>query len=419
MENIGMPYRILWPLLLLPALVLLIVPGSCRTITGEPSAAGTATDTVSVQTAGVSLLYGVIPDTFIPEPGRIGRNEMISSLLLARGFSYPEIERVLSGNAGSFDARKVRSGNNYIFFREADTATRPGFLVYEHDNTLSYIFRLAGEPGISDYRHETTHELKFITGVIESSLWEAMVKAGANPVLAVELSEIYAWTIDFFGLQKGDRFRVIYEEAFTSGRSVGITSVNAALFTHAGADHLAIPFMQDSAVSYYDESGNSLRKAFLKAPLRYSRISSGYSSGRMHPILKVVRPHHGVDYAAPAGTPVVAIGDGKIISTQFLPAEGRIVRIRHNSVYSTAYLHLSAFAKGITAGAWVKQGDVIGYVGNTGLSTGPHLDFRFYRNGSPVNPLKVESPPVDPVSEENMERYRKVMKIMLSILKGI
>lgn len=404
-------------LLLIVTLVYMIASGSCMRPVAEPAA---LIDEVAEQEVNrVSFIYDVVPDTFVPEAGRIRRNEMISSLLLSKGFSYPEIERILSGSTGTFDPRKVRSGNNYTFFWSTDTARRPSFLVYEHDNTLSHVFALEGSPGVTDYRREIIREIRVASGVIQSSLWEAMVAAGANPMLAVELSEIYAWSIDFFGLQKGDRFSVIYEEAFTGDKSAGISSVNAAIFTHAGRDLIAIPFLQDGTVSFYDENGNSLKKAFLKAPLRYSRISSGYSSGRLHPILKIVRPHYGVDYAAPVGTPVLAIGDGRVTSTQYLPAEGNIVRIRHNSVYSTAYMHLSGFAKGIKAGAWVKQGDVIGYVGSTGLSTGPHLDFRFYKNGQPVDPLKVESPPVEPVAEENMERFRLVLDVMVSLLKAI
>lgn len=373
-------------------------------------------DTLSVATEPANLLYGLVPDTFIPEAGRIGRNQLLSSLFLDKGFSYPEIDRILSNSSGTFNARKVRSGSNYTFFWSSDTASRPSFLVYEHDNTLSHIFSLGREPGIIDYNHKTTREVKFVEGVIESSLWGAMVAAGGNPMLAVELSEIYAWTIDFFGLQKGDKFKILYEEAYTGGKSAGITMIYGSIFTHAGREIVAIPFVQDSVVSYFDEDGNSLKKAFLKAPLRYSRISSGFSSARLHPILKIVRPHHGVDYAAPIGTPVVSIGDGRITSTAYEAGAGRIVRIRHNSVYSTAYLHLASFAKGIVAGAYVKQGDVIGYVGSSGLSTGPHLDFRFYRNGSPVNPLRVESPPVEPVSRENMERYLKTRDVVRSIL---
>jgi murein DD-endopeptidase MepM/ murein hydrolase activator NlpD len=373
-------------------------------------------DTTQFEVVPSVKLYGLVPDTFIPEPGRIGRNQLISDLFLARGFSYNDIEKILSNTTGTFNARKVRYGSNYIFYWSSDTALRPSYMVYEHDNALSYIFRLTEEPGTFDFNHEITREVKFIDGVIESSLWEAMVLSEVSPTLAIELSEIYAWTVDFFGLRKGDRFRVLYEEAFTGGKSAGITMIYGAIFNHSGSDILAIPFMQNGVVSYYDENGNSLKKAFLKAPLRYSRISSGYSSGRLHPILKIVRPHLGVDYAAAIGTPVVSIGDGRIISTAYEKGAGRIIRIRHNSVYSTAYLHLSAFAKGIVSGAYVKQGDVIGYVGSSGLSTGPHLDFRFYKNGSPINPLKVESPPVEPVSEENLARYTVVKEIVSSLL---
>jgi murein DD-endopeptidase MepM/ murein hydrolase activator NlpD len=405
--------------MLVTTLLLLVTGGSCL-----KDDSGTVTPAVSDGLPGedslkVSYIYGFVPDTFIPEPGRIARNQLISELLLSKGFSYPEIDVVLANNSGSFDPRKVRSGNNYTFYSSSDTALRPSYLVYEHDNTLSHIFSLGDNPGINDYRHETRHEIRFVEGFIESSLWEAVIAAGANPLLAVELSEIYAWSIDFFGLQKGDSFRVIYEEVFTADKSAGITSVNAAIFTHAGKDFIAIPFYQDDKVSYYDEAGNSLRKAFLKAPLRFTRISSGYSSGRLHPILKVVRPHHGVDYAAPVGTPVVAIGDGRVVSASYEPAEGRIVRIRHNSVYSTSYMHLSSFAGGISAGTWVRQGDVIGYVGSSGLSTGPHLDFRFYKNGTPVDPLKVEAPPVEPVAEENRERFSAVLEMMVLLLRNI
>ena len=171
--------------------------------------------------------------------------------------------------------------------------------------------------------------------------------------------------------------------------------------------------------SFYDSDGNSLRKAFLKAPLQFSRVSSRFSSGRLHPILRIRRPHYGVDYAAPVGTPVHAIGDGRVTRAGFENGSGRMVRIVHNSVYSTAYLHLSRFGPGINAGAIVKQGDIIGYVGSSGLSTGPHLDFRFYRNGSPVDPLKVEAPPVEPVSEENKSDFEKSKTVVLSLLEHL
>ena len=193
----------------------------------------------------------------------------------------------------------------------------------------------------------------------------------------------------------------------------------AAWFEHAGTEFYAIPLIQDDIESYYDLEGNSLRKAFLKAPLRFSRISSRFSNSRMHPVLRIRRPHHGVDYAAAVGTPVLAIGDGRVTSASYDKSNGRIVRITHNSIYSTAYLHLSRFGTGIKAGKYVKQGDIIGYVGSSGLSTGPHLDFRFYKSGQAVDPLKVDAPPVEPVSEENSEKFRKISSVMKLLLDSI
>ena len=284
---------------------------------------------------------------------------------------------------------------------------------------VSYIFSLRDTLTIVRRDAVVRRELRYSSGTITTSLWETAMDNSLNPNLSAELSEIYAWTIDFFGLQRGDRFKIIYEEDFIGEKSVGIMRVHAALFEHGGSAIYAIPFIQDSTMSFYDTTGASLRKAFLKAPLRFSRISSRFSGARMHPILKTVRPHHGIDYAAAVGTPVVSIGDGRVTQTAYENGAGRIVRITHNSVYSTAYLHLSRFGDGIAPGVYVKQGQVIGYVGNSGLSTGPHLDFRFYRNGYAVDPLKVESPPVNPVAPEIMEQFMKSARGYMSLLETI
>jgi murein DD-endopeptidase MepM/ murein hydrolase activator NlpD len=233
-----------------------------------------------------------------------------------------------------------------------------------------------------------------------------MVDNDTDPNLANELSEIYAWTIDFFGIQNGDNFKVIYENKFVDGERIGIGKVLAANFNHYGDDHFAFYFVQDSTGDYFDEKANSLRRTLLKAPLRYRRISSGFSYSRMHPILKYRRPHLGVDYAADRGTPVVSIGDGVVVFAKWdNGGGGRAVKIKHNGTYTTLYMHLSKYGKGIKAGAQVKQGQVIGYVGASGLATGPHLDFRIYRNGKPIDPLKVESPPALPVDSVNLERF--------------
>ena len=198
----------------------------------------------------------------------------------------------------------------------------------------------------------------------------------------------------------------------------GLGRIHTAYFRHEQKEFYAIPFTQDSVESYYDLDGNSLRRVFLKSPLRYSRISSKYSHSRLHPILKIRRPEYGVDYTAPIGTPVETIGDGKVIKIAYDNSSGRMVKIRHNSIYTTAYLHLSRYNKGIRTGARVKQGDVIGYVGSSGLSTGPHLDFRFYKNNRPVDPLKVEAPPVEPVKEENKQAFDSVKAITVRRLSS-
>ncbi len=239
-----------------------------------------------------------------------------------------------------------------------------------------------------------------------------MREEGVSPLLIVSLSDIYAWTIDFFGLQKGDRFRVLYTEKVCDGEVIAVDTVHYAIFSHAGKDLPMIMFDQkDGGNLWWNEKGESMRKAFLKAPLSYSRVSSGFSYARKHPVTRKVQPHTGVDYAAPKGTPVMSIGDGKVTSVKYEGAGGNTVRIKHNSVYSTAYLHLSKFAKGLKVGQRVRQGEVIGYVGSTGRSTGPHLDFRVWKNGAPINPLKMDSPPAEPIRKENMEAFKQVVAV--------
>ena len=251
-----------------------------------------------------------------------------------------------------------------------------------------------------------TVESKYADVTISTSLWNDMRNAGVSPLLILSLSDIYAWTVDFFGLQKGDRFRVLYDERLCDGEVLAVDSVRYAVFSHGGTELPMIMFDQkDGGNIWWNDKGESMRKAFLKAPLQYSRISSGFSYARKHPVTRKVQPHTGVDYAAPKGTPVMTIGDGVVVSAKYEGAGGNTVRIRHNSVYTTAYLHLSKYAKGLKAGQRVRQGEVIGYVGSTGRSTGPHLDFRVWKNGSPINPLKMESPPAEPINEANRSAF--------------
>jgi murein DD-endopeptidase MepM/ murein hydrolase activator NlpD len=363
--------------------------------------------------------FGIPADSFVVFYGRIRPNRFLPDLLSDYGITLQDIDNVLRNSSKVFNIREMRAGNHFTILAVPDSMKRAKYFIYEHDPSLYYIFSFNDSLNITPFRLKVNSEIKFVSGTIVSSLWEAMAEAGLNPELCISMSDIYAWTVDFFGLQKGDGFKVIYEEHFIGKTPWGIGRIYGAEFDHGGKKIFAIPLIQNGVESFYDTTGNSLRKAFLKAPLKYPRVSSRFSSGRMHPILRIVRPHFGVDYAAPIGTPVLSIGDGTVVSAGIENESGRIVRIKHNSVYTTAYLHLSSFGNGINPGANIKQGDIVGYVGTSGLATGPHLDFRFYKNGYAVDPLKVEAPTVEPVLPENLERFEKTKMVILNLLNTI
>ncbi len=364
----------------------------------------------------VEYFYGIPVDSFTVVQGIIRRNQMLGNILYDYGVSNREVYELSLLPREKFDVRRVKAGNRYALFLDS-VGVR--YLVYEQDRVNYAVVHFEDSVHVESREKPVDSRRLAASGELVTSMWEDFKAANVNPMLAIELSEIYAWSIDFFGLQQGDRFKVIYEESFVDSVSVGITKIHAAWFYHAGKAFWAIPFVQDSVMSFFDEEGNSLRKAFLKAPLRFSRISSRFSHSRLHPILKIRRPHHGVDYAAAPGTPVLAVGDGQVTAAAYERGGGNYVKIKHNGVYNTTYMHLSRFGKGIRKGTWVKQGDVIGYVGSTGLSTGPHLDFRFYKNGYPIDPLKVEAPPVEPIYEENLVDFALVRNSFMAELNAI
>lgn len=353
------------------------------------------------------MKFGLPVDSFHIVEGKIRPNQNLGDLLTGFGMSMADIDRLARNSVEVFDVRKIRSGNNFYLFQSLDSSRTARFLVYENNKIDYVIFSLTDSLNSFTGQREVEVSYRTAWGVISSSLWNSLVDNKLNPLLAIELSEIFAWTIDFFGIQKGDRFRVLYEEQFVDGVSVGIGPVHAVEFEHMGKSFTAFRYYQDERFEYFDAYGQSLRRAFLKSPLKYAaRVSSHFSHGRMHPILKIRRPHHGVDYAAPVGTPVHTIGDGIVQERGYQTGgAGNFVRIKHNSVYTTVYMHLKGFGPGINKGSRVSQGQLIGYVGSTGLSTGPHLDFRVYRNGSPIDPLRMEAPPSEPVKPENREVF--------------
>ncbi len=366
------------------------------------------------------LKFGLPVDSFVIEQATIKRNQNLSDIMVNQGISYQMIDQIARKSKPVFDVRKLKQDNTYYFFFSRDSLKEPEYFIYEIDPIDYVVYKLKDSLEIYTGEKPVTRKIQTASGTIRSSLWNTMKDNNLNPVLAIELSEIYAWTIDFFGIKKGDKFRLIYEESFVDSVSVGITNIFASQFCHMNEDFYAFRFEQDSTLSFYDENGKSLKKAFLKAPLKFSRISSRFSNNRFHPVLKIHRPHHGIDYAAPKGTPVHSIGDGVITKKGFqATGGGNYLYIKHNSVYTTCYMHLNNYAKGIAPGVRVRQGQVIGYVGKTGLASGPHLDFRVFRNGSPMDPLKVKAPPVEPVHEQNLPAFTALKDSMMTELQQI
>lgn len=352
-------------------------------------------------------LYGIVIDSLDVEHYVVEDRQSLSEILNKFGVSMQTIDLLARKSLAVFDVRKIRSGNNYAVISARDSLKTLQYFVYEVDETDYVVYDFRDSVNISKGKKKVERKLRQASGVINNSLWVSMKNGGVNPFLAIRLSEIYAWAIDFYAIEKGDQYKVFYEELYVDDEPIGIGRVEAAWFQHADRPFYAFYFVQDTIGDYFDEEANSLRRTFLKAPLRFSRISSRFSHSRLHPVLRIRRPHHGVDYAAPRGTPVHAIGDGKIIKANYSGGAGNYVKIRHNGTYTTGYMHLWKYGEGIKVGKYVKQGDIIGYVGSTGLSTGPHLDFRFFRNGKAMDPLKVESPPAEPVDSANLKRYHE------------
>ncbi len=360
------------------------------------------TDSMQVKTRyGIPLDRFSVTDTVFPNGAVFG------SIMLQWGASDTLVNAWVVKSEGVLDLRKIKAGNKCTLFREKTEGNSLRYFIYHNDPVNYVIFASDTVVAVSTGALPVDTIVHQYAGTITSSLWNTMTADGKNPELILSLSDIFAWVIDFYGIQKGDMFRVMYDELMVEGKSTGIGTIHAAWFRNDGTDFYGFRYLQEGKMQYFDDKGTSLRREFLKAPLEFRRISSHFSHSRLHPILRRYRPHHGVDYSAAPGTPVRTIGDGTVIDARYAGGAGKMVKVRHNSVYTTVYMHLRGFAPGIRNGSRVKQGDVIGYVGSTGLSTGPHLDFRVYKNGTPINPLKLESPPAKPVHPDSLNQYIK------------
>lgn len=363
----------------------------------------------------VNMEFGFNLDSFLVYQGEIARNQFLADILLPHKVTYPEIERVADRAKEVFDVRKINAGKKYTLLCSRDSTEKACYFIYQPDLVNYVVYELQDSMRVFRGQKPVEVREKAVEGVIETSLYVTLEQAGVNPELALRLASLYAWTIDFYRIQKGDKVRVIFEENYVDDQRAGLGDVIAANFVHSNREFLAFRFAQDSIPDYFDEEGNSLRKAFLKMPLKYGRLTSGYTKRRFHPVQKRFKAHLGTDYAAPTGTPILAVGDGVVIESAFKQYNGNYVKIRHNSTYTTQYLHMSK--RMVKVGEYVRQGQTIGLVGSTGLATGPHVCFRFWKNNEQVDHRREEFPPSEPIHEDNKLRYEEYLQEMLPRVK--
>ena len=363
--------------------------------------------------------YNIRKDAYLRNTHSVKSRDTFSDILSRLNVPAGTIAEVVDEAESHLDVRKIRKGNQYLTYHKDHADDMPDFFVYEKDPIEYVIFDLRDSVSVESGRKSTKIVTKHVSGSISNSLYQTLSDQETNPLVAIELSEIFAWQVDFYRIMKGDQFNVVYEEEFVGNESIGIRNIIAASFTHVGEEYTAFPFEIDGDTEFYDKEGNSLRRPFLKAPLRFNRISSRYSLRRFHPVQKRYKAHLGTDYAARTGTPVRSTADGIVIEAGYTKGNGRYVKVKHNGTYTTGYLHFSKIAKGIKKGVRVKQGDIIGYVGSTGLATGPHLCYRFWKNGKQVDPLKEKLPDtIEPIKKEYLDNFLEKVVRLTPVLKG-
>ena len=362
--------------------------------------------------------FGINLDSFRYETHKIKWGQNFSDILSRHGLSNKKIYDASLAIKPFFNLKKLKNGNFFTLFYKHNNS-KPSFFVYETSVYDYLVCSLDESVEASITKRKITYKEKKIEGKINSSLYLSFDDLNYPIELVNKMVDIFAWQIDFFRIIPGDHYEILYTEEIIDSVVVGISNVKAARFTHNEKDFYAFSYNQGLGNDYFDENGKSLRKTFLRSPLNFYRISSRYRKKRFHPVLKRYRDHLGTDYAAPRGTPIMTVADGKIIEARYGRNNGYFVKVKHNNIYSTQYLHMSKFAKGIKPGKNVRQGDIIGYVGSTGLATGPHVCYRFWRNGKQVDPYKQNDlPDGEPILAQHLSAYNYVKEKYLKILDG-
>lgn len=366
-----------------------------------------------------TVLFGMIVDDLHVIEDKVRRNQFLSDIMREYNVPVKLINQVAGLPRNVFDVRKIAPDKKFTFICSPDSLRVPKVFVYE-PNAIDYVvFRLEDSLRVDVCQREVTVVEKTISGIINSSLSHTIYEMGISHELTNKFVDIFAWQVDFQRLQRGDQFKLIYEEQQVDGRPIGIKKINGIYFNHFGSGYYAVPFDQGNGLDYFDEDGKSLRKALLKYPIEFTRISSRYSGNRFHPVQKVWKPHLGTDFAAPEGTPIRSVGDGTVEEAQYKSNNGNYVKIRHNGTYTTQYLHMSKIAPGIKPGTRVRQGQWIGNVGSTGLATGPHVCYRFWKNGVQVDALRVELPPSEPILPEYQSKFETTKADVIRQLNAI
>lgn len=367
---------------------------------------------------GSRTLYGIDASEYNVESATIDGGMTFSKLLNQKyNVNIAIVNRLIEMCKGKFDLRDIRAGQPYAAFIKEDSSATMHYLVYEKSQSEFITFAAGDSVYVDVQKKDVVSEERYAEGVIKSSLYATIESEGLSPILAIRLSDIFKYTIDFFAIQEGDSFRVLFEQQYIDTTAIGIGKIYGAEFTHKGVPYSAIRFQQGDEVGYWDVKGVNMRKNFLRAPLSFqARVSSRFGM-RIHPIKRMRRQHNGVDYAAPTGTPVLSIADGTVTKKGWdRGGGGNTLWIKHAQGLESGYLHLSRFASGLSVGSRVRQGQVVAYVGSTGGSTGPHLDFRVKQNAKYINPEKLPTVPTAPIAGANKDAFNKMMQDVMGVM---
>lgn len=352
------------------------------------------------------IKYGFVLNDYRVKKGIFKKNEFLSDILTKEHVPYTRIDQVVNKSKDVFDVRKMRVGKEYLILGPKDETKPAQYVVYEPSPFRYIVYDLQGETNVREVERAVDTLEYESSGVIYSNLWSAMMDNDLDYELAVKMEDALAYHVDFHYISTEDKFKLIYERLYIEGEPVGIGQLKAAYFQQNGKDHYAYYYKDDAYEGFFDEEGRPMKKAFLKAPVKYTRISSPYNLRRFHPVLKRVKAHLGTDYAAPRGTPIYAVANGVVTRSGYGSGNGNFVKIKHDKVYETQYLHMSKIAPTARKGMKVKQGDVIGYVGSTGLATGPHVCFRFWKNGKQVDHRAENLPDPEPMTDQHLVAFK-------------